>query len=53
MSKIKKKKRFSGALQFMSRVLYEMKDLIKLHNPDKFLEDSNFVSNFRDLQILA
>ena len=65
--KLKKKKTFlwlifiklfthallSDALQFTSRVLYQMKDLIKLHNPDKFLEDSSFGSNFRDLQILA
>ena len=30
-----------------------MKDLIKLHNPDKFLKNSSFSSNFRDLQKLA
>ena len=65
MSKIKKKKKktflwlifiklfphalLSDALQFTSQVLHQMKGLIKLYNPDKFLE----TSNFRDLQILA
>ena len=46
MSKIKKK-------AFLSPILHLMKVLIKLHNPDKFLEDSSFESNFRDLQKLA
>ena len=29
-----------------------MKALLKLHNPDKFLEGSSFGSDFRDLQKL-
>ena len=41
------------ALSFALRVLHQMKGLIKLHNRDKFLEDSSFGSNFRDLQKLA
>ena len=32
---------------------WKMKDFMKLHNPDKFLEDSSFGSQFRDLQKLA
>ena len=35
------------------QVLRQMKDFIKLHNPGKFLEDSNFGSHFRDFQKLA
>ena len=30
-----------------------MKNLIKLHNPGKFLEGSSFGSRFRDIQKLA
>ena len=41
------------AFQFAPRVLHQMKDLIELHNPGKFFEDSSFDSNFRDLQKLA
>ena len=33
--------------------LKQMKGLIKLHNTDKFLEDSSFASNLRDLHKLA
>ena len=40
----------SDALQFVPQVLHQVKALIKLHNPDKFFEDSSFGSNFRDLQ---
>ena len=36
----------SDAIQFTPHVLHQMKDLIKLHNPDKFLKDSSFGSNF-------
>ena len=43
----------SDALQFTARVLYQIKGLIKLHKPDKFLGGSSFGSNFRDLQKLA
>ena len=65
MSKIKKKNRFYGpllygfqvtpsdALWFTPRILHQMKGLIKLRNPDKFIEDSSFGSHFRDLQKLA
>ena len=35
------------------QVLRQMKEFIKLHNPDKFREDSSFGSHFRDLQKLA
>ena len=38
----------SDTLQFMPQVLQQMNSLIKLHTPDKFLEDSSFGSNFRD-----
>ena len=31
----------------------QIKDLIKLHNPDKSFEDSSFDSQFSDLQKLA
>ena len=31
----------------------QMKGLVTLHNPDKFLEGSSFGSHFRDLQKLA
>ena len=41
------------ALQFMPEDVCRMKGLIKLHNPDKFLEKSSFGSHFRDLQKLA
>ena len=34
-------------------ILHQMKDIIKLHNLDKFFNDSRFDSNFRDLQKLA
>ena len=37
----------------MPQVLHKMKDLIKLHNLDKFLQDSNFGSNFIDFQKLV
>ena len=43
----------SDVLEFMPQVLHQMKGLIKLHNPDKFLEDSSFDSNFRDFHKLA
>ena len=43
----------SGALQFTPRVLRQMKGVIKLHNPEKFLEDSSFGSHLSDLQKLA
>ena len=43
----------SDSLQFTPWVLDQMKDLIKLHNSDKFLEDSSFGSNLGDLQNLA
>ena len=41
------------ALQFTPRDLHQMKGLIKLHNPDRFLEDSSFGFDFRDLQKLT
>ena len=65
MSEIKKKDVFVAHFHkvFKSRSLtpsklrlefcHQMKGLIRLHNPDKFLEDSSFGSNFRDLQKLA
>ena len=61
MSKIKKKtfmahfdKTFrSHLIWFTPQVLHPMKDLIKLHNPDKFLQRISFGSHFRDLQKLA
>ena len=39
----------SNALQFTPWVLQEMKEIIKSHIVNKFLEDSNFGSNFIDL----
>ena len=43
----------SDALQLTPQVLHKMKDLIKLHNLNKFLKDSKFGSNFIDLQKIA
>ena len=42
----------SYTLEFKLQVLHQMKGLINLHNPGKFLEDSTFGSHFRDLQKL-
>ena len=41
------------ALKFTSQILHDMKDFIKLHELDKFFEDSNFGYNFIDLQKLV
>ena len=43
----------SNALQFTPQVLQEMKEIIKSHILNKFLEDSNFGSNFIDLRKLV
>ena len=53
MSKIKKTSFYAtlpDSFEVMPRVLHQMKGLIKLHKPDKFLEDNSFGSNFRDFQ---
>ena len=38
----------SDALQFMPQVLSQGEDLINVHNPGKFPEDSISSSHFRD-----
>ena len=40
----------SDTLQFTPQVLHQPKVLIKLYNLDKFLADSSFGFNFRELQ---
>ena len=41
------------ALRFTPEVLNQKKNLIKLHNPGQFPEDSIFGSHFRDVQKLV
>ena len=41
------------ALRFTPQVLNQKKNLIKLHNPGKFPEDSIFGYHFKDVQKLV